>query len=341
MSLTIKQQLISDTKYKYGRGNGKKYITIHETANTGKGADAQAHANLQSRVNPRAASWHYQVDDKQAIQSFSHDFQLWHAGDSKGTGNLQSIGIEICVNSDGNFAKAIDNAAALVRKIMKDEGIPLSNVVQHSKWSGKNCPANLRSGSKGIAWADFVSKLSESHVEAPKPPSNTKPKPTTKTVAQMADEVIAGKHGNGHDNRRKSLGIDAATYEKVKAEVNRRSGVTSKPKPTKSIAQMVDEVIAGKHGTGHANRQKSLGVDSDTYNKVKDEVNRKLSGQVSKPKPKPKGNQTTGSIVVYLQSIGEPSSFVARKKLAAKHGIKNYTGTAAQNVRLLDMIRRK
>ena len=43
-----------------------------------------------------------------------------------------------------------------------------------------------------------------------------------KTISQMADEIIRGLHGNGHEQRRKSLGIDKATYEKVRAEVNRR-----------------------------------------------------------------------------------------------------------------------
>lgn len=43
-----------------------------------------------------------------------------------------------------------------------------------------------------------------------------------KTISQMADEIIRGLHGNGHEQRRKSLGIDKVTYEKVRAEVNRR-----------------------------------------------------------------------------------------------------------------------
>src|SRR5690606_41942783 len=54
----------------------------------------------------------------------------------------------------------------------------------------------------------------------------TSSSPTTttkkKTIEQMADEIIRGMHGNGHEQRRKSLGIDKATYEKVRAEVNRR-----------------------------------------------------------------------------------------------------------------------
>lgn len=43
-----------------------------------------------------------------------------------------------------------------------------------------------------------------------------------KSVSQMATEVIAGKHGNGHAARQQSLGVDAATYAMVRAEVNRR-----------------------------------------------------------------------------------------------------------------------
>src|SRR5690625_4700892 len=90
--------------------------------------------------------------------------------------------------------------------------------------------------------------------------SNTKPSskpktPTTASIKRMADEVIAGKHGSGHANRRKSLGVDQATYEKVRAEVNQRSGVKTASKG-KSISQMATEVLAGKHGQGHAQRQK-------------------------------------------------------------------------------------
>ncbi|SIT91784.1 D-alanyl-D-alanine carboxypeptidase family protein [Edaphobacillus lindanitolerans] len=46
----------------------------------------------------------------------------------------------------------------------------------------------------------------------------------------------------------------------------------------------------------------------------------------------------TNSIVDYLKAIGQPSSFEHRKKLAEKHGIKGYKGTAAQNKKLLDIL---
>ncbi len=50
---------------------------------------------------------------------------------------------------------------------------------------------------------------------------------------------------------------------------------------------------------------------------------------------------TKTSIVDYLKSIGQDSSFAARAKLAAKYGTKNYKGTAAQNTKLLNILRKQ
>src|SRR5699024_4157951 len=153
----IKKQLIASRSYTSGSGNAKKYITVHQTANTSKGANAQAHANLQSNGNSRNASWHYTVDDTQAIQSFSHDVKCWHAGTT--AGNHQSIGVELCVNSDANYKKVLENGAELVKSIMKQEGISIGNVVQHNHWSGKNCPTQLRAGYSGINWVGFINMV--------------------------------------------------------------------------------------------------------------------------------------------------------------------------------------
>ena len=52
------------------------------------------------------------------------------------------------------------------------------------------------------------------------------------------------------------------------------------------------------------------------------------------------GSAYTGnSIVDYLKSIGQDSSFANRKKLADQYGISNYSGTAAQNTQLLNLMR--
>ena len=98
-----------------------------------------------------------------------------------------------------------------------------------------------------------------------------------KSISQMATEVIQGKHGSGHENRRKSLGISKSEYEKVRAEVNRRLNGGSKKKTSKkSISQMATEVLQGKHGNGHEQRRKSLGISKSEYEKVRAEVNRRL-----------------------------------------------------------------
>ena len=46
------------------------------------------------------------------------------------------------------------------------------------------------------------------------------------------------------------------------------------------------------------------------------------------------------SIVDYLKSQGQDSSYAARKQLAAQAGITNYSGTAAQNMNLLTQLQK-
>jgi N-acetylmuramoyl-L-alanine amidase len=62
--------------------------------------------------------------------------------------------------------------------------------------------------------------------------------------------------------------------------------------------------------------------------------------QKSAPAPQPKGNMNTDSIVTYLNSIGVDSSFANREKLAAQYGIAGYKGTADQNLKLLELMRK-
>ena len=140
-----------------GGSNPCKYITIHETGNAAKGADAVAHAAyLDSDAGKRdMVSWHYTVDDHAIVQHLPDYETAYHAGDGKdGPGNTTSIGIEICVNAGGDFAQAQANAASLVRLLMEEHGIPLDNVVQHNRWNGKDCPKTIRATAG--AWEAFL-----------------------------------------------------------------------------------------------------------------------------------------------------------------------------------------
>jgi len=133
------------------------YITIHNTGNYTPGAGAKMHADYQyNGSGRREASWHYTVDATEIWQSFDDRRMCWHAGDGNGPGNASSIGIEICVNDESGFAKACDNAARLAAMLLRKHNLPVEHVVQHNRWNGKDCPAELRSGRWGMTWRHFI-----------------------------------------------------------------------------------------------------------------------------------------------------------------------------------------
>lgn len=155
----MKQRLLSTSNANYsGLPMTPTHITVHETANTSKGANAEMHARyLENGAGGRTVSWHYTVDDIETIQHLLTNIVGWHCGDGyNGKGNRHSIGIEICVNEDGDFEQAKRNAQELIRHLMNEHNIPLSNVVPHKHWSGKDCPRNLLDG-----WSAFKDDLKD------------------------------------------------------------------------------------------------------------------------------------------------------------------------------------
>ena len=118
------------------------------------------------------------------------------------------------------------------------------------------------------------------------------------------------------------------------------------PAPTpsrKTIDELAREVMAGVHGNGHENRKASLAKQGyNNYEEVRARVN-ELSG--IKPNSAPKVNYyarysgKTSSIVTALNSLGIGSSFANRKNIAKVNGISSYTGTAAQNINLLNLLK--
>ena len=176
MDLNIIQDLIpTGRRNRPGRVNPMLFVTIHETGNTNRGANARAHGNYL-RGNDAAnlpVSWHYTVDDTVTVQHLPENEDAFHAGDGAGSGNRQSIGIEMAVNSDGNFQTTIDRTAALVADICIRRNIPIANIRQHFDWSGKNCPQNIRAG-RPHTWDVFLEKV-RSAMEAQTAPTDFLP----------------------------------------------------------------------------------------------------------------------------------------------------------------------
>ena len=91
----------------------------------------------------RQASWHYQVDETGVYQSFDDSIVCWHAGDGTyklGGGNNNGIGIEMCINSDGNYEASMRMDAKLIAHLLHKYNLTLENVKRHYDFDGKQCP---------------------------------------------------------------------------------------------------------------------------------------------------------------------------------------------------------
>lgn len=144
--------------------DGVKSITIHQTGNTDVGADAERHHSyLRNGSGGGKVSWHYTVDEQEAIQSFRDNRVTWHSATK--TGNETSIGIEMCIDADRvgenvmgskNYKKTIENTQKLVAIKLHEHGLKVTDIKQHFDWSKKNCPRQLREGLHGVTWGQFL-----------------------------------------------------------------------------------------------------------------------------------------------------------------------------------------
>lgn len=141
--LEINKKLIS---YNYTKGVtiNPRYIVVHDTDNTDKGANADAHYRYFGGGD-RGASAHYFVDDSNIIQILEDTWRGWHCGDRHNdtVNNGNSIGVETCVNSDGDYERALNNTIDLVKYLMEKWNIPIGNVVRHYDVTGKYCPRRI------------------------------------------------------------------------------------------------------------------------------------------------------------------------------------------------------
>jgi hypothetical protein len=117
-----------------------KYLTIHSTANEKSFAKGER-SWLTNTANPRQASFHVVVDQSEAVECVPLDEVAWHAGDGGGSGNMQSISLEIC--ESGDRETTLRNAASVAAKILMDNKLALSSLRRHHDWSTKICPRIL------------------------------------------------------------------------------------------------------------------------------------------------------------------------------------------------------
>lgn len=137
-----------------------KAIIIHWTANTNRGANALANRNYfnakhyDSKGNLIYASAHYIVDSTSIVQCLPDLEVGFHVGakahrytetarrimGTSSSPNNVSVGIEMCVNSDGNFDITRAQTIELTRMLAKKYNITRENVLRHYDITRKDCP---------------------------------------------------------------------------------------------------------------------------------------------------------------------------------------------------------
>ena len=117
--MEIKQDLLTKNPYsRPGKPLSKvKGIVVHWTANEGKGANAKRNRDYFESLKSGGkgyASAHYIVDDKEIILCVPENEMAYHVGaETYRTSrfgsypNATTIGVEMCVNADGDFKMGI------------------------------------------------------------------------------------------------------------------------------------------------------------------------------------------------------------------------------------------
>ena len=117
-------------------------IVIHNTAN-----DASANNEIAyMHRNSYETSFHFAVDDTEAVQGIELNRNAWHASDGgNGKGNREGIAIEICYSKSGGprWEKAKDNGAQLTAYLLHQYGWGIDKVTKHQDYTNKYCPHRL------------------------------------------------------------------------------------------------------------------------------------------------------------------------------------------------------
>ena len=170
-----------------------KFIVVHYTGNVTD--TAKANANYFKSVN-RGASAHYFVDDNDIYQVVRDKDAAWAVGKlynksvAKLWGictNYNSISVELCSVGGEITEQTQNNAAELIKSLMRKYNIPIDNVVRHYDVCGKQCPGwSGWYGSDSSKWVAFLKKVGGSQ-----PQPTPTPTPTTHYDAYYS--VKAGK----------------------------------------------------------------------------------------------------------------------------------------------------
>lgn len=170
--MNINKQYISK-KNTNSAPNKPKYIVIHETDNFRNGANGLTHAKAQFNGH-LSTSVHFYCGSDGVYQVADYTSSCWSIGKTYSNTrpimdatNYNVISIEICVNPDGNYTIARDNAIELTKFLMGDLGITEDRVIRHYDAKGKYCPRKMMDDPS--LWVDFKNQIGSKAQPTPSP----------------------------------------------------------------------------------------------------------------------------------------------------------------------------
>ena len=299
-------------KTTYAPGRTINYIVIHYTAGvTSKPGSAVNVANYFANSGAEASA-DFIVDDSTIVQ-YNSDIKnryCWSVGggrlSTKGgrlygkATNRNTINIEVCSsNSAGRITSANDqyfyftdaavkNAVELTKYLMKQYGIPVSNVIRHYDVTGKLCPGvrgwNADSGSEQ-KWQEFKAALTASSGTSSgtsRAVNYTVKVPYALSIFAQpgTDQKVTGKCPPGiYTIVAESSGKGAKLFGKLKSGagwIALDHCTRYQAGQTKTVDQLAREVIRGKWGSGDERKRRltAAGYDYDAVQKKVNEMMR-------------------------------------------------------------------
>lgn len=239
-------------------------------------------------------------------QTLPWDYKGWHAGS---TANNNYIGVEICeddLTNENYFNSVYNEAVELFAYLCKQFGLnPITNIICHSEGYQKGIASNHSDVMHWFPKFDKSMDTFRADVQA-KLQSEQPAQPEPQQPANNGLPNLSGYNGNSIVDALNSVGYDSSYASR------------------KNLAAKLG--IANYKGTAEQNLKM---IELLKGNNTPAPSTQYLSN------PSYKGS----SIVDALNQIGVDSSYANRKQLAQKNGIANYTGTAAQNIELLNKLK--
>jgi N-acetylmuramoyl-L-alanine amidase len=309
-----------------------KSIAIHNTGNADKGADAEVHNRLlhnQAKLGNQAryASYHFVVDEHSIYQNIPLDESAWHTGDGSGvnSGNRTAIGIEICENVDGDYAKAEANAVHLVAYLLKSFKLSINEVKPHQAYSGKYCPHIILSRKGGFqTFKNEVMGYQAGNTVKLQDKGNSV-SPNASNVDRVDDSVI-GKRVESIYKGKEGLNF----YSKASFDAKYKVGVIGYGMGFPSIVEKLKIGGAYMYKVKNSKGVVYYVTASPTYVKVEGEA-KKVSKPVSKP-AKTSGIPVKGKVVVdgvknYTYVYEKPNGKAKQVEKAHKNAVYSISGS--------------